>query len=246
MVSWFSSLFECLAALYFTMCLDKVLSDKIWTVDFYKRFSKVLNDIDGSISISNRVVNALKKRVKDMQDGVTNLSVVMMAVIIGLLILCGYETGLEAKGINLTHLHSAIAVTMALIGVCATVFKRFIFGSWKLSAIVLLGAVFIFGILLLLNMEGCIIEWLGNHCVIITNLALILPVIIQIIFCWAYRNLYYGFMRSKVKSLYESDAIDDKQFETEIIAIAKKVNAYMLIGSWLKHHLGVLGESDGA
>ena len=76
------------------MCLDNVLSEKIWTVDFYKRFSKVLNDIDDNISISNKVVNALKKKVKDMQDGVTNLSVVMMTVIVGLLVLCGYETGL--------------------------------------------------------------------------------------------------------------------------------------------------------
>ena len=130
MISWYSSLFECLAALYFTMCLDRVLSEKIWTVDFYKRFSKVLNDIDGNISISNKVINVLKKRVKDMQDGVTNLSVVMMAVIIGLLLLCGYEAGLEAKGINLVPLHSAITVTMAIICVCTTVFKRVLFGSW--------------------------------------------------------------------------------------------------------------------
>ena len=242
MISWYSSLFECLAALYFTMCLDRVLSEKIWTVDFYKRFSKVLNDIDGNISISNKVINVLKKRVKDMQDGVTYLSVVMMAVIIGLLLLCGYEAGLEAKGINLVPLHSAIAVTMAILCVCTTVFKRVLFGSWKLSAIVFLGAVLIFGLLLLLNMDGRVFEWLGNHCVIITNFALILPVIFQVIFCWAYRNLYYGYMRSKVKALYESDTIDDKRFETEIIAIAERVNAYMLIGFWAWHQLGCIRE----
>lgn len=52
---------------------------------------------------------------------------------------------------------------MALMGVCATVFKRTVFGSWKSSAVVCLGAVFVFGLLLLLSLDGCIIEWLGNH-----------------------------------------------------------------------------------
>ena len=80
---------------------------------------------------------------------------------------------------------------------------------------------------------------MGIYCS--TILALMLPVFIQIIFCWAYRNLYYGYMRSKVKELYESDTIDDKRFEAEIIDVAKKVNAFTLIGSWVRHHLGRLG-----
>lgn len=241
MIAWYSSLFECLAALYFTMCLDKVLSEKIWTVDFYKRFSTVLKDIDGSIAISNKVISTLKSRVKDMQDGVTNLSVVMMGVIVGLLLLCGYETGLDAKGINLTSLHFSIAISMAIIGVCTTFFRRILFGNWKRSAVVMLGTMSVFFILLLMNMDGWFIERIGGQCVIITVLSTVLPVVIQIIYCWAYRNLYYGYMRYKVKTLCESDTIDDKQFEAEIIAIAKEVNVCMLICSWIRHHLKKLG-----
>ena len=237
MISWYSSLFECLAALYFTMCLDKVLSEKIWTVDYYERFSIVLNEIDGKILISNKVISTLKGRVKEMQDGVTNLSVVMMAVIVGLLVLCGYETELDAKGSNMTSLHFAITVAMIILGVCATVLKRILFGNWKRATIVYISTVFAFCIILFLNLRGSVIEWVGDHCVISTVLALMLPVVIQIIYCWAYRNLYYGYMRSKVKALHDTENIDDKQFEAEVVSIAEEVNALILIASWVQHHL---------
>jgi len=237
MLSWYSSLFECLAALYFTMCLDEVLSKKIWTVDYYKRFTKVLTDIDEGLRMSEKVVGTLKKKVLLMQKSVTNLSIFMMSVIIGLLFLCGYETELDNKGGSLLSLHFALTVSMLACGMCATVFKRAIFGYWKRSIIVLLSTVFIFLCLFYLSPHGCFVEWLGGHSTTITVLTLVLPIVVQIIYCWAYRNLYYGYMREKVKAMIESKNKDNVDFAQEILHIAERIDAISLICSWVKHHL---------
>ena len=93
MLSNYSSLLELLAGVYFTMCLDNILTQKIWSVDYFSAFKNSREQLSfgGNKSIASEVVDQNRDLISIMQAKLTKKSVYMLTYIAILLFACGVE-----------------------------------------------------------------------------------------------------------------------------------------------------------
>lgn len=211
MLSNFSSLLELLAGVYFTICLDNVLTHKIWTVDYFAAFKKSLESMSfaGNTSIATDVVDNNRDLVSIMQARLTKKSVYMLVYITIMLIVCGVEAStndeIEKDKLYLFNMMISIATLIALC------FSKKIFLKWEYTSIFILFSLLVslisVSIPALFSFYSNYVSIPRVYVIRFTLFLVLIPILWQIFSVWVYKGLYYDYMNYsmiKLRDEYES------------------------------------------
>lgn len=199
MLSNFSSLLELMAGVYFTMCLDNILTQKIWSVDYFAAFKKSLEELSfgGNKAIASEVVDQNRDLISIMQAKLTKKSVYMLTYISILLFACGIEANqnptTEVCGI---YMFIELQSLFSLIMLCCS---KYIFQKWSRTFKAILWPLVV--IFVLLNSNFCVnlFSYIAIPVVGIIYLVLFLvvyPILWQVFKVWAYKSQFYKYMNN--------------------------------------------------
>lgn len=199
MLANYSSLLELMAGVYFTMCLDNILTQKIWSVDYFAAFKKSLEELSfgGNKSIASEVVDQNRDQISIMQAKLTKKSVYMLTYISILLFSCGVEADqnpqTNACGIYMFILLYSI---VTLISLC---FSEYIFQKWSRTFNAIFWPLAVLSILS--NIGYCIslysiiaIPVLGIIYMVL--FLVVYPILWQTFKVWAYKSQFYKYMNN--------------------------------------------------
>lgn len=199
MLSNYSSFLELIAGVYFTMCLDNILTQKIWSVDYFAAFKKSLEELSfgGNKSIASEVVDQNRDLVSIMQAKLTKKSVYMLTYISIMLLACGVEVdqnpAADACGI---YMFVDLQSLVTLITLC---FSKYIFQKWSrtFNATFLPLALIFF----LSNIDSIVnlYSYIAIPVIGIIHLVLFLviyPILWQVFKVWAYKSQFYKYMNN--------------------------------------------------
>lgn len=211
MLSNYSSFLELLAGVYFSMCLDNVLTQKIWTVDYFAAFRRSLEGMTfgGNTSIATEVVDNNRDLISMMQAKLTKKSVYMLAFISLMLLSCGFEADkgncTTVSNVYLFVLVETIAVSIVLL------FSNYIFGTWKRTWVATIIPLTVCAILSIIptvvnifNSTLCIPT---RSIVYFVLFVVIYPILWQIFKVWVYKSLFFDYVNCemiKVRNEYET------------------------------------------
>lgn len=199
MLSNFNSLLELMAGVYFTMCLDNILTQKIWSVDYFAAFKTSLEELSfgGNKAIASEVVDQNRDLISIMQAKLTKKSVYMLTYISILLFACGIEANqnptTEVCGI---YMFIELQSLFTLIILC---FSKFIFQKWSRTFNALfwpLATIFV-----LSNSSYCVNLYSYfaipvNGIIYLVLFLVVYPVLWQIFKVWAYKSQFYKYMNN--------------------------------------------------
>ncbi len=199
MLANYSSLLELMAGVYFTMCLDNILTKKIWSVDYFAAFKKSLEELSfgGNKSIASEVVDQNRDQISIMQAKLTKKSVYMLTFITILLFSCGVETDQNPQTNDCSiYMFIVLQSIVTLISLC---FSEYIFQKWSRTFNVIFWPLVI--LFILSNIDYCISLYslIAIPVFYIIYLVLILvlyPILWQIFKVWAYRSQFYKYMNN--------------------------------------------------
>lgn len=199
MLSNFSSLLELMAGVYFTMCLDNILTQKIWSVDYFAAFKKSLEELSfgGNKAIASEVVDQNRDLISIMQAKLTKKSVYMLTYISILLFACGIEGNqnptTEVCGI---YMFIELQSLFSLIILCCS---KYIFQKWSRT----FNAIFWpFAAIFFLSNSSCCVNlfsYIAIPVIGIIYLVLFLvvyPILWQVFKVWAYKSQFYKYMNN--------------------------------------------------
>lgn len=193
MLSDFSSLFEVITAVYFSMCIDDVLKE-VWTPEYKSQVSHTIENSNVAL-VKCMVVdfkNYIDKIVDKIRRHMKIKSTLMLLMCLTVLLFMGFHNQISSWGIDETEL----IVRFSILVLVSQIFSKFLLckfsravlstiGIW---AITILSFCFEFAI-------GC------SYTVAITILlcTFLWPIVWQVIRCWASSSLYYGFIKEKMQ-----------------------------------------------
>ena len=212
MIANYSSFLEFIAAVYCTIWIDNIITQKVWTPRYIDSLRKAIEGVQfaGNTSLSTDIIESNTERGNELQLRSSKKSMFMIFIIAFLLIFSGYEQ--DFKG-NIEMLHLTLLYSF-IVGMTSTLllFNRWIFSKWKWT---------IFAIVVNLAIFVCIYYWelfygkskieqdLNSQIGLVVSIILILPIFWQIFICWIYGSAFVGYIKTQLteqKGKYE-DAI---------------------------------------
>ena len=210
MLSNYTSLIEFLAAVYCTMCIDNILTQKIWSVDYFDGFRRALEGMEfgGNTTIATDLIDKNRQQVNTLQSKLTKKSVFMLFYVFLILVACGRESDASSEemlpyiALFLTSLSSLTAISLFL--------SKFVFPLWKSTFITLFLASLI-PILLIQSHDT--VAWYSElqlrHRFVVNFVLIVLtyPILWQMFIVWVYRSLFYDYVKTsmlQVKAEYEN------------------------------------------
>ena len=199
MLSHYSSLLELMAGVYFTMCLDNILTQKIWSVDYFAAFKRSLEELSfgGNKSIASEVVDQNRDLISIMQARLTKKSVYMLTYISILLFLCGIEADQDPSSAScFIYMFVELQSFLTFITLC---FSGYIFQKWSRTFNALLGSLLVF--LIISNIE-CIVELYSIIAIPVPTIVyfvlflVVYPILWQVFKVWVYKSQFYNYMKN--------------------------------------------------
>lgn len=144
MIAHYSSFLEFLAALYSTIFLDNIITQRVWTPQYIDGLRKAIDGVDfaGNDSFGSTIIEMNTAKGNELQLRSTKKSIFMILIISFLLIFCGYEQDFENK---ISLLHNALLYSLTIgIGLTLLIFNKIIFSKWKWTIFASLINVFLF------------------------------------------------------------------------------------------------------
>lgn len=199
MLTNYSSLLELMAGVYFTMCLDNILTQKIWSVDYFAAFKKSLEELSfgGNKSIASEVVDQNRDQISIMQAKLTKKSVYMLTYIAIMLFACGVESNQEPKTATCgIYMFIELQSLTTLISLC---FSEYVFQKWSRTFKAILLPLVI--IIILSNIPSVIniYSYIAIPLVGIIHIVLFLvvyPILWQVFKVWVYRSQFYKYVNN--------------------------------------------------
>lgn len=199
MLSNYSSLLELMAGVYFTMCLDNILTQKIWSVDYFAAFKKSLEELSfgGNKSIASEVVDQNRDQIGIMQAKLTKKSVYMLTYIAIMLFACGVEANQEpTTAVCGIYMFVELQSIVTLITLC---FSEYIFQKWCRTFNAILWPLVVIFILSNIPSIVSLCSYIAIPVVGIIHLVLFLvvyPILWQVYKVWAYKSQFYKYMNN--------------------------------------------------
>lgn len=209
MVSDYSSYLEFVGAIYFTMCLDEILTRKLWSPLNLREQSRALDGLglDKDEDFKQAVKEANEKKGIKLQCELSKKSTIGLFVVAGLLLFCGYESNLSnIESPLLGELQTAMAYISVIFLLSMFLFQWFLFSKWKYVVlyIVLLFVAFYWIYNKNLYFEYvCMNDWACSHVGIIACTAVTIPILWQIFITWIHRNVFYGYIKNRIVEAQE-------------------------------------------
>ena len=225
MVADYSSFLEFIGAVYFTMCLDEILTRKVWSPLDIKQQSRALDflGMDKDEDFKNAVLDANKQKGEILQQELSKKSVIGLFVIAFLLVFCGYEQEVynpdNTEPLKLLQLELAYTCVIFIVSLFLLQYK--LFEKVKYVTLYVIGLFCSFLVIrwktLVFNnseIERFVVDNIGLFvCVIVT-----IPILWQIFITWIYKSVFYGYVKTQIRNAqaeYERvlDLLNKHQFE---------------------------------
>lgn len=209
MIAHYSSFLEFLAALYSTIFLDNIITQRVWTPQYIDGLRKAIDGVDfaGNDSFGSTIIEMNTAKGNELQLRSTKKSIFMILIISFLLIFCGYEQDFENK---ISLLHNALLYSLTIgIGLTLLIFNKIIFSKWKWTIFASLINVFLFVCFYYWRFFFCnskIELFMNKYIGLYVSIILILPLLWQILICWLYRGAFVGYIKAKIiekKNIYD-------------------------------------------
>lgn len=204
MVCDYSSYLEFVGAIYFTMCLDEILTKKLWSPLNLREQERALDGLglEKDNSFKQAVNEANKQKGQKLQCELSKKSTIGLFVIAGLLVFCGYESNLNnILSNNLGTLQTAMSYTSVIFLLSMFLMQWFLFDKWK-YVVLYIFALFVFFCAIYTNelFFDCLDlnEWCRLHVGIIVCTSVTIPILWQIFITWIHRNIFYGYIKTKI------------------------------------------------
>ena len=202
MIYNFSNYLALLAAIYFTMSLDKVLTQKIWSNDYFKNFEEAIKNSSAiAASIANNIIKNTKDDVEDIQSKLIKKSVYMLSVVAMVLAFCGFEQNHFGDENVLSRMHVAIAGTAIVSFLIFNVLlSKQIYTKWWLLVLAIIANVMIY---VSLNqwsylLQSCVHDFLNHNCSEVVVAFFALPALWQIWVCLVYKIIYPRYINDAI------------------------------------------------
>lgn len=207
MVAYYSSFLEFIGAVYFTMCLDEILTRKIWSPLDIKQQKRALDflEMGDDEDFKKAVIDANKQKGEILQKELSKKSVIGLFVIAFLLMFCGYEQEMYDKSnitpVNLLQLELAYSCVIFIVSLFLLQYK--LFEKVKYVTVYILSLFCVFLLIrwktLVYNnsaVENFVIDNIGLFvCVIVT-----IPIVWQIFITWIYKSVFYGYVKTQIRN----------------------------------------------
>lgn len=205
MIYYFNDYFALLAAIYFTMCLDKILTQRIWSNDYFDNFSNAICQSSAiAESIAGNIITNSKKDVNDIQDMLIKKSVYMLSLVAMILVFCGIEQGTPAGGDELKRIQVAISGTAMMSFFMFNIFfSKYIHTKWWCTIFAMVVNVVVYDLFWhYWDLLPSFISYeLGKYSSIIVVMFFTLPIIWQIWVCIVYKILYPSYIDRAIKRI---------------------------------------------
>ena len=225
MVADYSSFLEFIGAVYFTMCLDEILTRKVWSPLDVKQQERALDylGMGKDQDFKDAVLDANKQKGEILQKELSKKSVIGLFVIALLLVFCGYEQEIyDSKNtVPLKLLYLELAYTCVIFIVSLFLLQYKLFEKVKYVTFYIIGLFCTFFVIrwktLVYNdseIEKFVVENIGLFvCVIVT-----IPILWQIFITWIYKSVFYGYVKTRIRNAQTEyarvlDFLNKHQFE---------------------------------
>ena len=211
MIYNFSNYLALLAAIYFTMSLDKVLTKKIWTNDYFQNFEEAIKKSSAiAESIAKNIIKNTQTDVEDIQSQLIKKSVYMLSIVAMVLAFCGFEQNHISDRNIIDQMQIAISGTAIVSFVFFNIFlSKHVYAKWWLLVLAIgINVVLYISLIQWGNLLSYpVLLFLKKYSSEIVVAYFALPVLWQIWVCFVYRAIY---------PMYINDAIVRISFKFKI------------------------------
>lgn len=209
MIANYSPFLEFLAALYSTIFLDNIITQKVWTPQYIDGLKKAIDGVDfaGNGFMGRTIMEVNIEKAKELQLRSTKKSIFMIIIITFLLIFCGYEQDFDN---DVLSLHNALFYSLTIGGgIPLLVFFKVVFSKWKWTILTSLFNIFLFVFIYNYRLfYGCskLEQYVTTYIGLYVSIILVLPILWQILLCWLYRGAFIGYIKAKIiekKEIYD-------------------------------------------
>ena len=204
MITYFADYLAILAAIYFSMCLDKVLTTRIWSNDYFINFSNAIEQSSTiARSVASNIIENSRKDTENIQEMLIKKSVYMLTLVSFALIYCGYEQNFANEQSVLMNMQVTISATAFFSFILFNViFSSLVYTRWWFMIVaVLVNVLLYYGIGKYISPNECplhIFETYSNEIIVAF---FTLPIIWQIWVCFVYKKIYPIYITEAIKRI---------------------------------------------
>jgi len=202
MLNQFTSYLEILAAIYTSMCIDKILKN-LWSPQYYIDLNEALLEyqIEGRESLTKRIIETNKNKAESIQQYMQRRAAYLLVLCIWLILLCGYEgCFFDNKDSNsLNTVHNLMLLSVGFSFLLMFLGNKYFFSSNQRTTGAIIIIIFTISLILLLNYIKIIyIPNIPTNIIInIILYTMAIPILWQVFVCWMFTSAYKGYIKSK-------------------------------------------------
>ena len=204
MIAYFANYLAILAAIYFSMCLDKVLTTRIWSNDYFVNFSNAIEQSSTiARSVASNIIENSRKDTENIQEMLIKKSVYMLTLVSFVLIYCGFEQNLSTEQTVLESMQATISATAFVSFVLFNIlFSSYVYTRWWFMIVAVCANLILYYKIgeYIVNNESilCIFETYSKEIIVAF---FTLPIIWQIWVCFVYKKIYPIYITEVIKRI---------------------------------------------
>lgn len=203
MIAYFANYLAILAAIYFSMCLDKVLTTRIWSNDYFVNFSNAIEQSSTiARSVASNIIENSRKDTENIQEMLIKKSVYMLTLVSFALIYCGFEQNFANEPSVMNMQISISATAMVSFILFNIFFSSLVYTRWWFMIVaIIVNVVLYYEIGKYVSHNECpsyIFEAYSNEIIVAF---FTLPIIWQIWVCFVYKKIYPIYITEAIKRI---------------------------------------------
>lgn len=222
MISDLNTFVQYFAALYFTICIDSVVTQRFWSPDYYKKVTQTIGlyNFQQSRTIKSKIDKNVKEKADELRDQATKRGVLMLLVCIAIMVFAAFENSLVGLVANAFYSYAICYYFLVFLfsrSLLKTWAGMFFFYLFPIALSILSTSIFGFSSIAMTSSEGEAPLWLmvGKYAKPLTCILIIVPVLHQLFVNWLYSKAYLRNIHCNLKNEFE-------KYERTNLAIEKK------------------------
>lgn len=210
MIAELNTFVQYFAALYFTICIDTIVTRRFWSSNYYQQVTDTIGlyNFKQSKNIKRKIDNKVKQKADSLRNQATKRGVFMLLVCIAIMLFAAFESDYN------NPVYYAIFTYVLLLYCIIMIFSKCVLKNWIVMILLFMVPVVAFLVLspiisskYMLNDNGVTplpnILTVGRWSKELTCLLLIVPILYQLFINWLYSNAYLRHIHCELKKEYE-------------------------------------------
>lgn len=210
MISDLNTFVQYFAALYFTICIDTIVTRRFWSPNYYQQVTTTIGlyRFKQSTNIKNKIDEKVKQKADSLRNQATRRGVFMLLVCVAVMLFAGFEESFS------NPIGYAIYTYVILLYCLFIVFSRILLKRWLWTLILFIIPIILFVVsnsVLRANFSDSLLTdaqlpiWIlvGKYAKILTCVLLIMPILHQLFINWLYSNAYLRHIHCELKKEYD-------------------------------------------